>query len=106
MFRGPKQNGRVTPQTLFRGSVNYVGSGSSTRYVTPPGVLDGPYISQFLLLTIPWGTQSISPLIRTALPGNDFLINFQEWLTIQNGGSSGKTIKTIRNSQFAIRNSQ
>ncbi|MEH2036169.1 vanadium-dependent haloperoxidase [Nostoc sp.] len=92
-FRGPKQNGRVTPQTLFRGSVNYVGSGSSTKYVTPPGVLDGPYLSQFLLLTIPWGTQSVSPLIRTALPGNDFLLNFQEWLAIQNGGSSGKSIK-------------
>ncbi|MDZ8221414.1 MULTISPECIES: vanadium-dependent haloperoxidase [unclassified Nostoc] len=92
-FRGPKQNGRVTPQTLFRGSVNYVGSGSSTRYVIPPGVLDGPYLSQFLLLTIPWGTQFVSPLIRTALPGNDFLLNFQEWLTIQNGGSSGKSIK-------------
>ncbi|MEH2436596.1 MAG: vanadium-dependent haloperoxidase [Nostoc sp.] len=92
-FRGPKQNGRVTPQTLFRGSVNYVGSGSSTRYVIPPGVLDGPYLSQFLLLTIPWGTQSVSPLIRTALPGNDFLLNFQEWLAIQNGGSSGKSIK-------------
>lgn len=95
-FRGPKQNGRVTPQTLFRGSVNYVNiytSGITTKYVIPPGVLDGPYISQFLLRTIPWGTQSVSPLIRTALPGNDFLLDFQEWLTIQNGGSSGKSIK-------------
>ncbi|NEU82862.1 vanadium-dependent haloperoxidase [Nostoc sp. UIC 10630] len=95
-FRGPKQNGRVTPQTLFRGSVNYVNiytSGITTKYVIPPGVLDGPYISQFLLRTIPWGTQSVSPLIRTALPGNDFLLDFQEWLTIQNGGNSGKSIK-------------
>jgi hypothetical protein len=94
-FRGAKQNGRVTPQTLFRGSVNYVNlyaAGTTTKYVIPPGVLDGPYISQFLLQTIPWGTQSVSPLIRTALPGNDFLLDFQEWLTIQNGGSSGKSI--------------
>ncbi|MCF2145310.1 vanadium-dependent haloperoxidase [Desmonostoc muscorum LEGE 12446] len=95
-FRGPKQNGLVTPQTLFRGSVNYVdrkdSSGNSTKYVTPPGVLEGPYISQFLLRTIVWGTQSVSALIRTALPGNDFLIDFNEWLTVQNGGSSGKTI--------------
>jgi hypothetical protein len=102
VFRGPKQNGRVTPQTLFRGSVNYVGSGSSTRYVTPPGVLDGPYLSQFLLLTIPWGTQSVSPLIRTALPGNDFLINFQEWLTVQNGGSSGKTIQYDPKNRYIV----
>ncbi|MEH2282752.1 MAG: vanadium-dependent haloperoxidase [Nostoc sp.] len=101
-FRGPKQNGRVTPQTLFRGSVNYVGSGSSTRYVTPPGVLDGPYISQFLLQTIPWGTQSVSPLIRTALPGNDFLLNFQEWLAIQNGGSSGKSIKYDPKNRYIV----
>ncbi|HYX17219.1 MAG TPA: vanadium-dependent haloperoxidase [Nostoc sp.] len=101
-FRGPKQNGRVTPQTLFRGSVNYVGSGSSTKYVTPPGVLNGPYLSQFLLLTIPWGTQSVSPLIRTALPGNDFLVNFQEWLTVQNGGSSGKSIKYDPKNRYIV----
>ncbi|MDZ7968547.1 MAG: vanadium-dependent haloperoxidase [Nostoc sp. DedSLP03] len=101
-FRGPKQNGRVTPQTLFRGSVNYVGSGSSTRYVTPPGVLDGPYISQFLLQIIPWGTQSVSPLIRTALPGNDFLLNFQEWLAVQNGGSSGKSIKYDPKNRYIV----
>ncbi|MFN6563475.1 MAG: vanadium-dependent haloperoxidase [Nostoc sp. ChiSLP01] len=95
-FRGPKQNGLVTPQTLFRGSVNYVkpndSSGENVKYVIPPGVLDGPYISQFLLRTIIWGTQSVSALIRTALPGNDFLIDFNEWLTVQNGGSSGKSI--------------
>ncbi|MBO3462570.1 MAG: vanadium-dependent haloperoxidase [Aetokthonos hydrillicola CCALA 1050] len=94
VFGGPKQNGRVTPQTLFRGSVNYVDSSTGTaRYVTPPGILDGPYISQFLLLNIPFNTQFISPLIRTALPGNDFLTSFDEWLTIQNGGSSGRAIK-------------
>jgi hypothetical protein len=95
-FRGPKQNGRVTPQTLFRGSVTYVDqsdpSGRTAQYFIPPGVTDGPYISQFLLRNIPFGTQFISPLIRTALPGNDFLVNFNEWLTIQNGGSSGKSI--------------
>lgn len=96
-FRGPKQNGRVTPQTLFRGSANYVdpsdASGRTTKYVTPPGVLDGPYISQFLLLNIPLNTQYILPVIRTALPGNDFQTTFDEWLLIQNGGSSGRTIK-------------
>ncbi|MEH2319435.1 vanadium-dependent haloperoxidase [Nostoc sp.] len=101
-FRGPKQNGRVTPQTLFRGSVNYVSSGKTTKYVIPPGVLNGPYISQFLLRTIPWGTQSVSPLIRTALPGNDFLLNFQEWLTIQNGGSSGKSIKYDPKNRYIV----
>ncbi|MBP5971745.1 vanadium-dependent haloperoxidase [Brasilonema sp. CT11] len=95
-FRGPKQNGYVTPQTLFRGSANYIdksdASGRTTRYVTPPGVLDGPYISQFLLREIPFNTQVISPLIRTALPGNDFLTTFDEWLLVQNGSDSGRSI--------------
>lgn len=85
-FYGPKQNGQVTPQTLFRGSVTYV-----DKKVIPPGVLDGPYISQFLLRNIPYDTQFISPLIRTALPGNDFLTNYDEWLSVQNGGSPSKS---------------
>ncbi|MBD2434677.1 MULTISPECIES: vanadium-dependent haloperoxidase [Fischerella] len=98
-FQGPKQNGVVTPQTLFRGSVIYVDesdpSGRTAKYVIPPGVLDGPYISQFLLREIPYNTQVISPLIRTAVAGkdNDFLTNYDEWLTVQNGGNSGKSIK-------------
>ena len=95
-FRGPKENGRVTPQTLFRGSVIYVDpsdpSGTTTKYVTPPGVTDGPYISQFLLQNSPLNTQYISPLIRTALPGNDFLTTYDEWLLVQNGGTSGRVI--------------
>ncbi|BAY42582.1 twin-arginine translocation pathway signal [Scytonema sp. HK-05] len=95
-FNGPKQNGRVTPGTLFRGSVNYADKNDPSgraQYVIPPGVLDGPYISQFLLLDIPLNTQFISPLIRTALAGNDFLTNYDEWLTVQNGGSSGKSLQ-------------
>ncbi|MBD2486853.1 vanadium-dependent haloperoxidase [Aulosira sp. FACHB-615] len=95
-FYGPKINGRVTPQTLFRGTVSYVDpsdrSGGTPRHVTPPGVLNGPYISQFLLRNIPWGTQYILAVIRTALSGNDFLIDFNEWLTVQNGGNSGRSI--------------
>ncbi len=96
-FRGPKQNGQVTPQTLFRGSVIYVDksdpSGKTTKFVTPPGVTEGPYISQFLLKNAPLNTQFISPLIRTALPGNDFQTTFNEWLLVQNGGDSGRSIK-------------
>lgn len=98
-FYGPKQNGVVTPQTLFRGSVTYVDpndpSGRTAKHVIPPGVTDGPHISQFLLQEIPYNTQFISPLIRTALAGkqNDFLTNYEEWLLIQNGGNSGKSIQ-------------
>ncbi len=96
-FRGPKKNRQVTPQTLFRGSVIYVDkrdpSGRTTQYFTPPGVTEGPYISQFLLRESPLNTQVISPLIRTALPGNEFQTTFDEWLLIQNGGDSGKSIQ-------------
>ena len=96
-FRGPKKNRQVTPQTLFRGSVIYVDkrdpSGRTTQYFTPPGVTEGPYISQFLLRESPLNTQVISPLIRTALPGNEFQTTFEEWLTVQNGGDSGKSIQ-------------
>ncbi|GAA6624213.1 vanadium-dependent haloperoxidase [Scytonema sp. NUACC26] len=96
-FRGPKENGVITPQTLFRGSVNYVDpndpSGRTAKYVIPPGILDGPYISQFLLREIPFNTQFISPLIRTAVPGENFLIDYDEWLTVQNGGSSGRSLR-------------
>ncbi|MBD3886194.1 vanadium-dependent haloperoxidase [Phormidium tenue FACHB-886] len=96
-FYGARQNGKVTPETLFRGTVAYVNSADSTgqtaTYVTPPGVLDGPYVSQFLLREIPFGPQSISPLIRTALPSNDFQVAYDEWLTVQNGNESGKAIQ-------------
>ncbi|KAF3885067.1 MULTISPECIES: vanadium-dependent haloperoxidase [Nostocales] len=107
-FRGPKQNGSVTPQTLFRSSVIYVDpndpSGKTTKHVVPPGVSEGPYISQFLLRQIPYNTQFISPLIRTALPG-DFLTDYNEWLTVQNGGSSGKSIQydPVRRYIFTVR---
>jgi hypothetical protein len=96
-FRGPKENGAITPQTLFRASVNYVDkndpSGKTTKYVVPPGITEGPYVSQFSLLDIPLNTQFISPLIRTALPNNEFLTDYDEWLTVQNGDSSGKSIR-------------
>jgi hypothetical protein len=70
-FRGPRIGGLVTPQTLFRGFT--------------PGDLNGPYISQFLLKPIPYGTLTIPQLNRIALPGVDYLTGFNAWLRIQNG---------------------
>lgn len=54
-FRGPKIGIQVTPATLFR-----------TDF---PGVLAGPYLSQFLLLDAPFGALTINQRIRTVLPG-------------------------------------
>jgi hypothetical protein len=84
-FRGPKQGGLVTPQTLFRGIT--------------PGDLAGPYVSQFLLkgtadadlgLTegdgfIRFGTLRIDQRNKVGRAGKDYLTAFADWLEVQNG---------------------
>lgn len=71
MFRGPKIAGAVTPATLFRGFT--------------PGDLRGPYISQFLLKPISYGTLNIEQLNRVASAGQNYLLTFPDWLAVQNG---------------------
>ena len=70
-FRGPKGGGRVTAQTLFR--------------IDAPGVMDGPYLSQFLLKPVPYGNLSMEQRYRVAAPGRDFGQLFKYWLAMQNG---------------------
>jgi len=70
-FRGPKVNGMVTTETLFRGNT--------------PGDLVGPYISQFLWKDIPFGSTTIVQRYRTTMAGDDHLTSYQEWLNSQNG---------------------
>jgi hypothetical protein len=88
-FRGPEVDGQVTPGTLFRGNVLYSDpadpSGRTGRHVTPPGVLDGPVVSQFLFRDVPYGAQGISARMRTTTPGSEFLTDYDEWLRTQNG---------------------
>jgi hypothetical protein len=95
-FQGPKANGRVTPQTLFRGSVTYVDSadpsGATPRWVTPPGVIEGPLVSQFLYRDVPLGNQSLSAKIRAYAPTPDFLTKYDEWLHVQNGNAPRERI--------------
>ncbi|HZI12631.1 MAG TPA: kelch repeat-containing protein [Myxococcus sp.] len=71
VYRGPRQNGQVTPDTLFRDTL--------------PGSTVGPFISQFLLQDVPYGTQTLSQRINTRVPGDDRVFTFNEWLRIQNG---------------------
>lgn len=94
-FKGPKQNERVTPELLFRGTAIYVDASGRTTYHTLPGVEVGPYVSQFLLRPIPAGTQSYPQLNRVplAIPENSFQTSYDEWLLVQNGGESGRSIK-------------
>ncbi|CAA9340754.1 MAG: Vanadium haloperoxidase [uncultured Gemmatimonadetes bacterium] len=88
-FRGPRENGQVTPQTLFRGIF--------------PGETVGPYLSQFLLKgtsdprlpsgqgrcasegLIVYGDLKIDQRQVTVVPGVDYLIDFPWWLEVQDG---------------------
>jgi hypothetical protein len=69
-FRGPLLGAAVTPDILFRG----IGRGA----------LAGPYISQFLLKPIVYGTLDISQQQNSG-PAGDFLTTFAGWLNAQNG---------------------
>ncbi len=77
-FRGPKQGGQVTPQTLFR-------DGS-------PGCTTGPYVSQFLVQPANFGAQRVDQRIRTNAAGIDFMTTFAEWLDVQNGCNETTTL--------------
>ncbi len=70
-FRGPKQAGLVTPATIFRGNT--------------PGDLAGPYLSQFLLKDIPYGTLTINQRQQTVLAALDYMTDAASWLAIQRG---------------------
>ncbi|MBA3712022.1 MAG: vanadium-dependent haloperoxidase [Pyrinomonadaceae bacterium] len=70
-FRGPKEGGAVTPDTLFRGDT--------------PGDLVGPFISQFLYLEYPYGATRIPQLYRVPFAGDDRITSYNEWLNIQRG---------------------
>jgi hypothetical protein len=70
-FAGPKERGRITPGTIFRGSTL--------------GSLTGPYVSQFLWQTIPAGVTTQEQRYRWPAPGNDFLNTYSEWLQLQTG---------------------
>jgi len=61
----------VTPRNIFRAQLK--------------GVVEGPYISQFLLRPIPYGSGHIEQRYRVPLPGSDFISEFSEWTQIQSG---------------------
>jgi hypothetical protein len=75
-FRGPKQAGQVTPATIFRGNT--------------PGDLAGPYLSQFLLKDVPFGSLTISHRQQTVVGAFDYMTTFDTWLNIQNGAAAGQ----------------
>jgi hypothetical protein len=70
-FTGPRTNGEVTPATLFRGFT--------------PGDLAGPYLSQFLLQPIHYGSLVIDQRQETVPAQSDHMQRYNEWLAVQNG---------------------
>jgi hypothetical protein len=71
-FHGPTIAGNISSQSLFRG----IGQGETK----------GPYISQFLLMPVPFGATRVEQLYQIPVAGNDHITDYQEWLHIQNGG--------------------
>lgn len=73
-------SGRITPTTLFRGGVPLFG-------ISAPGVLDGPFVSQFLLLPFQIGQLEVEQRYPKLERGgaNQFMTKFADWLSIQRG---------------------
>jgi membrane-associated phospholipid phosphatase len=65
--------GRKTAPTLFRGTL--------------PGDLAGPYLSQFMLHSVPFGAQTIKQTMKTLLPGHDYMTDYPAWLAVQRGAA-------------------
>ena len=96
-YKGPRdESGKVTPSVLLRGSVLYADpsdpSGKTPKYVFPPGVLTGPYVSQLAFRDVPYGTQKIAAVSRVPVAGENFLVDYDEWLAVQDGVAPTRTI--------------
>ncbi len=71
----------VTPDLLFRG--------------TFPGEQDGPYLSQFLLQSTALGSLPITQQYVTNMKGVNFLLDSTEFLDVQNGIPTGKSLTPV-----------
>jgi hypothetical protein len=71
-YQGPRDaNGQVSTASVFRG--------------TFPGCLTGPYISQYLLQTIYFGSTPREQMYRTGVVGADYMTDYSEWLVLVSG---------------------
>lgn len=89
-FKGPVREGRVTPETIFRGD--------------SAGDLIGPYLSQFLVRDLPFGAIPVRQQIKTCVSEVDYLTDYPSWLACQNGAAQGgnsfdSQVRYIRNAR-------
>ena len=92
-YAGPRDPAtkHVTPNLLFRGPW--------------PGETDGPYLSQFLLQTTALGSLPITQkyvtnVARGGMATADFMLDPAEFLQVQNGQSTGKTLTHVTTPVF------
>jgi hypothetical protein len=78
-YRGPKdRDGKVTPQTLFRGGL--------------PGETIGPLVSQFFVMPAPFGALAVNDtngnpaqMYNVNQPGVDYMTDAESFLNVQSG---------------------
>ena len=78
-FEIPQDNQTITTDTIFRGITD--------------GDIKGSYISQFLWMDVPWGSQRLEQIqhplnlydINNTKQGKDYLTDYKTWLEIQKG---------------------
>jgi hypothetical protein len=74
-YQGPRDGAVVTPDLLFRGGF--------------PGETTGPYLSQFFITPTSLGQQPIDQMLKTYVPGLDYMTDMQTWFQVQNGVDTG-----------------
>lgn len=78
-LRGRRGLGAVTPRTIFRNST--------------AGDLNGPWLSQFLILDFSFGANAFSQKIKTLPAGIDYMTKYQDWLDVQNGADPSENLQ-------------
>jgi hypothetical protein len=90
-FKGPKNAaGKVVPGNLFRG-LTY-------------GDQVGPYLSQFLMLPVPFGAQGYDQRMLTPKKGLDFGQTWRDYIAIQNGDNLSFQTTDFEDAPVYIRN--
>jgi hypothetical protein len=56
------------------------------------GDLLGPFVSQFLLLDVPFGPKTLDQRYRVPIHGQDFMTEFADWLACQRGEPATATV--------------
>ena len=86
-------------KSVFRG-------GELLRFSNPSAGISeavGPFISQFLLREIPYGTLRIDQKFIHAIPGIEYMTDWAEWLKVQNGEARDASQNLIGESQACQR---